>query len=198
MPGRRRRRRASWKSRRWTSKHFCINKWHCGTGGKGKRGKFWGKSCQPSEEEILYPVDSLLSPDSGSHLGPAWVSWDQPTSSTSLLHLHLNGFHLHRCFCQNLNIKRPLCSLSVTLLSLLFSTVCSPSRPPNNLTSAQTAGMLSAILFEYFSILCSGIFLIEASSEQEEVLVMLHIIDNIATAFFVIEWASLILSNILE
>ena len=34
---------------------------------------------------------------------------------------------------------------------------------------------------------CSGIFLIEAISEQEEVLVMLHIIDNMATAFFVIE-----------
>ena len=34
---------------------------------------------------------------------------------------------------------------------------------------------------------CPGIFLIEAISEQEEVLVMLHIIDNMATAFFVIE-----------
>ena len=77
--------------------------------------------------------------------------------------------------------------MSFTLLSLLLSTICSPSRPLNNLTSAQTAGMPPAILFEYFSILCSGIFLIEASSEQEEVLVMLHIIDNIATTFFVME-----------
>ena len=38
-------------------------------------------------------------------------------------------------------------------------------------------------------LLCSGIFLIEASTEhdQEEVLVMLHVIDNIAIAYHMIE-----------
>ena len=42
-------------------------------------------------------------------------------------------------------------------------------------------------------LLCSGIFLIEASTEhdQEEVLVMLHVIDNIAIAYHMIEWVSI-------
>ena len=40
---------------------------------------------------------------------------------------------------------------------------------------------------------CPGIFLIEASTEhdQEEVLVMLHVIDNIAIAYHMIEWVSI-------